>query len=40
MRHVRVGTEEVKAEIQGFGFELVEERDFLDTQYYLRFRRK
>lgn len=40
MRHVRVGTEEVKAEIQGGGFELLEERDFLDTQYYLRFRRK
>lgn len=40
MHHVRAGVDEVKAEIEGFGFELVEELNFLNTQYYLRFRKK
>lgn len=39
MNHVRLGSEQAKAEITGFGFELVEQRDFLLTQYYLRFRK-
>ena len=39
MHHVRLDSEQAKAEITGFGYELVEERDFLHTQYFLRFRK-
>ena len=38
--HVRVGESEVVAEIQAAGFELTERLDFMQTQYYLRFRKK
>ena len=40
LRHVRAGEAEVVAEIQAAGFELVERLDFMQTQYFLRFRKK
>ena len=40
LRHVRAGEAEVAAEIQAAGFELVERLDFMQTQYFLRFRKK
>lgn len=39
MEHVRAGKEKVRGEIEAAGFALVEDRDFMQTQYYLRFRR-
>lgn len=39
MEHVRAGKDEVIAEIRAAGFELVEERDFLRRNYFLRFRK-
>jgi ubiquinone/menaquinone biosynthesis C-methylase UbiE len=38
--HVRAGEAEVTAEIVAAGFELVERLDFMQTQYYLRFRKR
>ena len=38
--HVRAGEARVRAEIESAGFELVERLDFMQTQYYLRFRRR
>jgi ubiquinone/menaquinone biosynthesis C-methylase UbiE len=40
LRHVRAGEAEVVAEIQAAGFELIERLDFMQTQYFLRFRKK
>jgi hypothetical protein len=40
LRHVRAGEAEVAAEIQAAGFELIERLDFMQTQYFLRFRKK
>lgn len=37
--HVRTGETEVTAEIESVGFELIERLDFMQTQYYLRFRK-
>ena len=37
--HVRSGEAEVVAEIEGEGFRLIERLDFMQTQYFLRFRR-
>lgn len=37
--HVRAGKNQVIREIEAAGFELVEELDLLQTQYFLRFRR-
>lgn len=38
--HVRAGEQQVTAEIEAAGFELTERLDFMQGQYYLRFRRK
>lgn len=38
--HVRAGEAEVTAEIEAAGFELIERLDFMQTQYYLRFRKR
>lgn len=38
--HVRAGEETVRAEIEAAGFELVERPDFMQTQYFLRFRKR
>ncbi len=38
--HVRAGEPQVIAEIEAAGFELVEDLDFMRTQYFLRFRRQ
>lgn len=38
--HVRAGEAEVTAEIEAAGFELRERLGFMQTQYYLRFRRR
>ncbi len=38
--HVRLGEPEVVAEIRAAGFELNERLDFMQTQYYLRFRKE
>jgi predicted methyltransferase len=38
--HVRAGKDEVRAEIESFGFEFVEEIDLLRANYVMRFRRK
>ena len=38
--HVRAGEETVRAEIEAAGFELVESPDFMQTQYFLRFRKR
>jgi len=40
MSHVRAGEEQVTTEIQSAGFELVQRPDFMQTQYYLRFRKR
>jgi ubiquinone/menaquinone biosynthesis C-methylase UbiE len=37
--HVRAGEETVRAEIEAAGFELTERPDFMQTQYFLRFRK-
>jgi ubiquinone/menaquinone biosynthesis C-methylase UbiE len=37
--HVRAGEAVVTQEILAAGFELIERRDFMQTQYYLRFRK-
>jgi predicted methyltransferase len=39
MSHVRAGADIVLMEVASAGFELVERRDFMPTQYYLRFRK-
>lgn len=39
MGHVRAGANTVRAELESAGFELVEQRDFMRNQYYLRFRK-
>lgn len=38
--HVRAGEPQVVAEIEAAGFELVERLGFMQTQYYLRFRKR
>jgi SAM-dependent methyltransferase len=38
--HVRAGEEQVITEIEDAGFELIERLDFMQTQYYLRFRKR
>jgi ubiquinone/menaquinone biosynthesis C-methylase UbiE len=38
--HVRAGEEVVTSEIEAAGFELIERLDFMQTQYYLRFRKR
>jgi ubiquinone/menaquinone biosynthesis C-methylase UbiE len=38
--HVRAGEAQVRSEIESAGFELVERLDFMQTQYFLRFRRR
>lgn len=38
--HVRAGEADVVAEVEAAGFELTESLDFMQTQYFLRFRRK
>lgn len=40
MGHVRAGEEQVTTEIQSAGFELVQRPDFMQTQYFLRFRKR
>lgn len=40
MNHVRAGEQQVTTEIQAAGFELVQRLDFMQTQYYLRFRKR
>jgi predicted methyltransferase len=40
MGHVRAGEEQVTTEIQSAGFELVQRLDFMQTQYFLRFRKR
>jgi predicted methyltransferase len=40
LSHVRGGEEEFRQEIEAAGFELVERRDFMRTQYFLRFRKR
>lgn len=37
--HVRAGEAQVTAEIEAAGFELIERPEFMQTQYFLRFRR-
>lgn len=39
MGHVRGGANTVRAELESAGFEFVEQRDFMRTQYYMRFRK-
>lgn len=38
--HVRAGEEQVTREIEAAGFELIERLGFMQTQYYLRFRKR
>jgi ubiquinone/menaquinone biosynthesis C-methylase UbiE len=38
--HVRAGEDSVIQEIRAAGFELIERQDFMQTQYYLRFRKR
>ena len=38
--HVRAGEDTVRSEIESAGFEFVERLDFMQTQYWLRFRRR
>jgi ubiquinone/menaquinone biosynthesis C-methylase UbiE len=38
--HVRAGEQQVTREIEAAGFELVERQGFMQTQYYLRFRKR
>jgi len=40
LRHVRAGESVVQAEIEAAGFELVERLDFMQTQFFLRFRKR
>ena len=40
MSHVRAGEEQVTTEIESAGFELVQRLDFMQTQYFLRFRKQ
>jgi ubiquinone/menaquinone biosynthesis C-methylase UbiE len=40
LSHVRAGEAQVRAEVESAGFELVERLDFMQTQYFLRFRRR
>jgi predicted methyltransferase len=40
LSHVRGGEQEFQREIEAAGFELVERRDFMRTQYFLRFRKR
>lgn len=40
MGHVRAGEQQVTEEIEAAGFELSERLDFMQTQYYLRFRKR
>jgi len=40
LSHVRAGKEAFIQEIESAGFVLEEERDFMETQYYLRFRKR
>lgn len=40
LRHVRAGEAQVTSEIREAGFEPVERLDFMQTQYFLRFRKK
>ena len=40
MQHVRAGKPQVIREIEAAGFELVEDRPLLRTQYFLRFRKR
>ena len=40
LSHVRGGEETVRGEIEAAGFELVERRDFLRGQFFLRFRKR
>ena len=39
LSHVRAGEETVVAEIRAAGFDLIERRNFMQTQYFLRFRK-
>jgi len=39
MSHVRAGEDRVREEIEAAGFDFVEQRDFMRTQYFLRFRK-
>jgi hypothetical protein len=39
MSHVRAGADVVLKEVSSAGFALVERRDFMPTQYYMRFRK-
>lgn len=39
MNHVRAGAEEITTEIEAQGFKLIEQPDFLQAHYYLRFRK-
>ena len=39
MHHVRAGADQVRSEVEAAGFAFVEQRDFMPTQYYLRFRK-
>jgi hypothetical protein len=38
--HVRAGEAQVTAEIEAAGFVLSERLDFMQTQYFLRFRKR
>ena len=38
--HVRADVRQVINEVEASGFEVTEELDFMQTQYYLRFRKK
>lgn len=40
LSHVRAGEDVVRAEIETAGFDLVERLDFMQTQYFLRFRKR
>jgi ubiquinone/menaquinone biosynthesis C-methylase UbiE len=40
MSHVRAGEDQVTTEIQSAGFEPVQRLDFMQTQYFLRFRKR
>ena len=40
LEHTRLGKDEAAREIEAAGFELIEDRDFLSENYFLKFRRK